>query len=712
MTFDTTWSDSELLIRIGGFGAVVCLGNARPGLVRRLRSLGIVTDVVRQRPADATRSYAVAYLSDYFERMSVEEATASLVALREWPVGKFVIDVDLTKVPEQVANRGWWENSFFDAGFRKSSDYYVANDYASLDDADRSIRLVMTAIADSALDVCPREKLLAERDLHMDMFRESGSRSDAHVFRYQWASQYVRPGDAVLDAACGLGYGSRLLADVSAAGEVTGIDGSPGAIEYAERMYAEAGRVNYAVGMLPECLAALPDGSFDVIVSFETLEHVPEPERVLAEFGRLLSPGGRIVASVPNDWSDETGRDPNPYHFHVYDYASFTAQLSRGFDLEEIWAQSADRAKKHDDRHVWIPQRRSISELGVHRTAPFEAEWLLAVAAKSPVAATKVPYREKLLDDAARIAGGNATAWGRDYLNPWLLKSMVSIGWATRNAELRTAWASRVIEQAPVQSADYGAALCVLLYAKMGDVDLVALAREFLAANARSPNENVGRWRVSIGFALAVKLMIAEDYEGAVRLFQEVTAERALAYHPTLLTKACDAAYLAGVVLMALGRRADALTSWESGYARVMQALNSGLAEVGRSIAQPEFVLRELAAVMAQLARLQALHRSHVQESSSNVRYIAARSDALSLIADGANWSARLGHAVTFANDRSAELQTRLDDVFAGKVWLERQWRDAAAQVAELSAEVERLKREAIERDKRGLLGKLRSLRS
>lgn len=60
------------------------------------------------------------------------------------------------------------------------------------------------------------------------------------------------------------------------------------------------------------------DASFDIIISFETLEHVENPESVLNEFYRLLSPGGRLITSVPNDWSDESGEDPNPFHFHVY----------------------------------------------------------------------------------------------------------------------------------------------------------------------------------------------------------------------------------------------------------------------------------------------------------------------------------------------------------------------------------------------------------
>ncbi|VFT12047.1 Uncharacterised protein [Pseudomonas aeruginosa] len=57
----------------------------------------------------------------------------------------------------------------------------------------------------------------------MDMLREVGERSDAHVARYLWAEKYVRQGDRVLDAACGLGYGSYALAELSKASKITGV---------------------------------------------------------------------------------------------------------------------------------------------------------------------------------------------------------------------------------------------------------------------------------------------------------------------------------------------------------------------------------------------------------------------------------------------------------------------------------------------------------
>ena len=48
---------------------------------------------------------------------------------------------------------------------------------------------------------------------------------------------------------------------------------------------------------------AFADGTFDVAISLETLEHVPHPERGLAELVRVTRPGGRIVVTTPNYFS-------------------------------------------------------------------------------------------------------------------------------------------------------------------------------------------------------------------------------------------------------------------------------------------------------------------------------------------------------------------------------------------------------------------------
>jgi SAM-dependent methyltransferase len=113
-----------------------------------------------------------------------------------------------------------------------------------------------------------------------------------HVARYLLAAR-LAPGRRVLDAACGEGYGSAMLAGAGAA-SVVGVDIDAQTVAHARRRYGLNARVG-DVGELP-----FADGDFDLVVSFETIEHVADPERVLGEFARVLAGDGLLLVSTPN----------------------------------------------------------------------------------------------------------------------------------------------------------------------------------------------------------------------------------------------------------------------------------------------------------------------------------------------------------------------------------------------------------------------------
>jgi SAM-dependent methyltransferase len=150
---------------------------------------------------------------------------------------------------------------------------------------------------------------------------------ELHLKRYAFAAEHAVPG-RLLDIACGVGYGTHLLAErVSSAQELVGVDLSPGAIAYAREHYGDS-RISYV-----ECDAMSfesPDG-FDTIVSLETTEHLPEPRRFLRGLAALLRPSGRLIASVPTTPSV----DINPHHLHDFNERSFRALLY-GLPLKEI----------------------------------------------------------------------------------------------------------------------------------------------------------------------------------------------------------------------------------------------------------------------------------------------------------------------------------------------------------------------------------------
>lgn len=142
-----------------------------------------------------------------------------------------------------------------------------------------------------------------------------------HMERYRFAARFAGQG-RVLDCACGVGYGTHFLAQEGTA-ELLGVDVDQTAINYAQANYA-ADRVRF----LCSDGATLAESSFDTIVSLETIEHVPDPEKLIDNFAKLLKPGGTLVASVPVTPST----DVNPYHLHDFTARSFRKMFTeRGF---------------------------------------------------------------------------------------------------------------------------------------------------------------------------------------------------------------------------------------------------------------------------------------------------------------------------------------------------------------------------------------------
>lgn len=174
-----------------------------------------------------------------------------------------------------------------------------------------------------------------------------------HMHRYAYAAPFAR-GKRVLDAACGEGYGSALLAQAGA--EVLGIDIDEASVGHARSRYAGIANLSFQRADVT-ALDQLPDTSFDVIVSFETLEHVQAQERMLAGFRRLLRPDGLLLVSSPDKrtYSDERGYH-NEFHVRELYRDQFEALLRTQFPAHRLYAQ-----KLVFQSLLWDPDRAPTS---------------------------------------------------------------------------------------------------------------------------------------------------------------------------------------------------------------------------------------------------------------------------------------------------------------------------------------------------------------
>lgn len=157
-----------------------------------------------------------------------------------------------------------------------------------------------------------------------------------HFHRYAIVRNFIM-GKDVLDLACGEGYGSNLMA--KDARSVTGVDISGKIIKHATKKYK---RSNLTFHQGNAIATGISDNSFDVVISFETIEHLSEQEQMIAEIQRLLRPEGILVISSPNRavYNQEISEE-NHFHVKELDFQEFDALLKPHFSGIEYYGQQA-----------------------------------------------------------------------------------------------------------------------------------------------------------------------------------------------------------------------------------------------------------------------------------------------------------------------------------------------------------------------------------
>lgn len=176
---------------------------------------------------------------------------------------------------------------------------------------------------------------------------------EEYVLHLMHQSAYVQAstmasGKSVLDLGCNTGYGTQILA--KSARRVVGVDVSQGAISAARQQYGDTGIEFQLIDgeQLP-----FADSEFDVIISFQVLEHIVDYNVYMGELKRVLSPAGIVVLTTPNSILRlDPGMKPwNPFHVREFTHRQLKSLLDNYFSNVQIRGLFAKKELYETERH-------------------------------------------------------------------------------------------------------------------------------------------------------------------------------------------------------------------------------------------------------------------------------------------------------------------------------------------------------------------------
>ncbi len=164
--------------------------------------------------------------------------------------------------------------------------------------------------------------------------------------KYVFVSKYISEDSAVLDIACGEGYGLQYLNNPKC---ILAADISLDALKKVKIYSPQAHTIMWDAQDFP-----FQDNAFDAITSFETIEHLKYPEKFLLELKRVAKPDAYLILSTPNRlYKMPWVRNINPYHLREYTIDELESLLSQFFDDINIFAQIPKFEARLKDNIVW-----------------------------------------------------------------------------------------------------------------------------------------------------------------------------------------------------------------------------------------------------------------------------------------------------------------------------------------------------------------------
>lgn len=293
---------------------------------------------------------------------------------------------------DATRNDDWWQGRFLEAGFRKHPLWHVIRPFAAPSVAGEPVALVFEKIPAAAFARHPLPLKYGQDDIHHDCLREVGNLAEARLARYELAAAHACDGNTILDAGCGLGDGTAILARRFPNSRVIGIDPRAASIDYARLHYGSV-LANLDFRVDDSCdFALLAAESVDLVVSIDALEHLPKPADFLICAQRIMKTGAWLVGSVQNYWFDPSRQPPAlGQQQRCFDLTQFSKLLSGPLDVLAAYRQIAG-SESHPTASV--PLLEII--ISIETAQQEDAQWWILASRKraTPEPAATAPGTE------------------------------------------------------------------------------------------------------------------------------------------------------------------------------------------------------------------------------------------------------------------------------------------------------------------------------
>lgn len=165
--------------------------------------------------------------------------------------------------------------------------------------------------------------------------KEDIKKFPSHWERYYFAANFVKNKKVqIVDVACGSGYGTDILSK-STGKQAIGLDKDDGAILWANYYYGNRSKfLKINSERWP-----IEDKTVDVVVSFETIEHINDVNKFLLEIKRILKENGLIIISTPLNEEINRFKPENPFHLREYNWEEFGNLISNYFIIKSRFSQ-------------------------------------------------------------------------------------------------------------------------------------------------------------------------------------------------------------------------------------------------------------------------------------------------------------------------------------------------------------------------------------